>query len=491
MSASESVTPRLCAEATFPASLSEARPISTHTLQGMLAAVEVGADFLACVFAILAAYLLDPSLYGGGHIQYPLREAVAVSLSVSLSVAILLHRNGAYSGSAGLLQIRETERAIRIPVQSLLAILPLTLLLNLKFFGAAFLVAPVLVPCLLILQKQAFVAVIRELHARGWGVDRVIVYGIGDTGKRILSALSHSVRLGFYPLAVVTENAALDEGRMPEMGYRDRPSVPVQRGPITPALLNAYQCSTLMVALPNLFSGQIAAAVDAARQAGARVVFLSATELEEQHWTESIDVDGVSLAPMLQSFERWPYSIAKRIMDLLASSLLLVLLAPLLLLIALFITLDSPGCALFVQDRVGRNGENFKMYKFRSMYRGTSKYEFSPSTPFDPRITRLGRFLRRTSLDELPQLMNVFRGEMSLVGPRPEMPFIVQTYTSEHRQRLQVPPGITGLWQLSADRAFSIHENIQYDLYYIRNRGLFMDIAILIHTLLFAMRGGI
>ena len=245
MSASESVTPRLCAEATFPASLSEARPISTHTLQGMLAAVEVGADFLACVFAILAAYLLDPSLYGGGHIQYPLREAVAVSLSVSLSVAILLHRNGAYSGSAGLLQIRETERAIRIPVQSLLAILPLTLLLNLKFSGAAFLVALVLVPCLLILQKQAFVAVIRELHARGWGVDRVIVYGIGDTGKRILSALSHSVRLGFYPLAVVTENAALDEGRMPEMGYRDRPSVPVQRGPITPALLNAYQCSTL------------------------------------------------------------------------------------------------------------------------------------------------------------------------------------------------------------------------------------------------------
>jgi lipopolysaccharide/colanic/teichoic acid biosynthesis glycosyltransferase len=177
--------------------------------------------------------------------------------------------------------------------------------------------------------------------------------------------------------------------------------------------------------------------------------------------------------------------------DLIGSSLLLVLLAPLFFLIALFIRLDSSGPSLFVQERVGRNGKLFKMYKFRSMYNGTPKYEPSPAMPSDPRITRIGKFLRRTSLDELPQLMNVFLGDMSLVGPRPEMHFIVRTYTSEQRQRLQVTPGITGFWQLSADRAFPIHENIQYDLYYIRNRGFFMDIAILIHTLFFALRGGI
>jgi lipopolysaccharide/colanic/teichoic acid biosynthesis glycosyltransferase len=87
--------------------------------------------------------------------------------------------------------------------------------------------------------------------------------------------------------------------------------------------------------------------------------------------------------------------------------------------------------------------------------------------------------------------MNVFLGNMSLVGPRPEMPFIVQDYTCEQRQRLQVIPGMTGLWQISADRAFLIHENIQYDLYYIRNRGFFIDIAILIHTLFFAIRRGV
>jgi lipopolysaccharide/colanic/teichoic acid biosynthesis glycosyltransferase len=95
------------------------------------------------------------------------------------------------------------------------------------------------------------------------------------------------------------------------------------------------------------------------------------------------------------------------------------------------------------------------------------------------------------SLDELPQLINVFLGNMSLVGPRPEMPFIVERYSVEQRRRLQVLPGITGLWQLSADRAFPIHENMEYDLYYMRNRNFFMDVAILIHTAVFAARGAV
>jgi exopolysaccharide biosynthesis polyprenyl glycosylphosphotransferase len=490
MSATESVTPRLYVE-TLAASRPELRATSTHLFQSMTATIEVMADFLTCAVGIFGAYLLDPSLYISRQIQSPLREAVAVSFGVSLFAVLLLHRNGAYHGSSGLLQIGETERAIRIPIQSVLVMLPFSLLLNLKFSKVVFSIALVLIPVLLILQKHTFVAVIRALHLRGCGVDRVIVYGVADTGKRILSALSHSVRLGLYPIAVIGHNDALDGEWLPEMGYRRRRSVPVQRGPITSALLASFQCSKLIVALPNLSSEQIAAAVDAAKQAGARVIFLSATELQEQKWTESIDVDGLSLTPMLESFERWPYSIAKRMADLIGSALLLVSFAPLLFLIALFIKLDSSGPALFVQERVGRNGKLFKMYKFRSMHGSTPQYELSPITPFDPRITRIGRFLRRSSLDELPQLMNVFLGNMSLVGPRPEMAFIMQNYTSEQRQRLQVTPGITGLWQLSADRAFPIHENIQYDLYYIRNRGFFMDIAILIHTLRFAMRGGI
>jgi len=119
----------------------------------------------------------------------------------------------------------------------------------------------------------------------------------------------------------------------------------------------------------------------------------------------------------------------------------------------------------------------------------TPTYALHPTGTDDPRVTRIGRWLRRSSLDELPQLINVLKGEMSLVGPRPEMPFIVERYNDLHRQRLQVIPGLTGLWQLSADRSFQIHENIQYDLYYIRHRSFFMDLAILLHTAVFAMKG--
>jgi len=117
------------------------------------------------------------------------------------------------------------------------------------------------------------------------------------------------------------------------------------------------------------------------------------------------------------------------------------------------------------------------------------KYARSPDEHNDPRITCVGRFLRQTSFDEVPQLINVLRGEMSMVGPRPEMPFITAEYGPLESTRLTVPQGITGLWQLSADRRYAIHQSLEYDLYYIQNRAILMDIAILLHTLVYAAKG--
>jgi lipopolysaccharide/colanic/teichoic acid biosynthesis glycosyltransferase len=228
-----------------------------------------------------------------------------------------------------------------------------------------------------------------------------------------------------------------------------------------------------------------------ARQAATPLALMSRIVPQERNWDGSIEVDGLQLASPSEPATRWHDVLAKRVVDICVSSLLLVVFSPFLFLIGLMIRLGSPGPALFVQKRAGKNGELFNMYKFRSMYMGTPRYEVSPTQSIDPRITQLGRFLRRTSLDELPQLINVFVGDMSLVGPRPEMPFIVEHYSDQHRRRLQVIPGITGLWQLSVDRALPIHENIEYDLYYIRNRTFFMDVAILLHTLLFAVGGGV
>ena len=204
---------------------------------------------------------------------------------------------------------------------------------------------------------------------------------------------------------------------------------------------------------------------------------------------EWLEIDGILLSMEGSEERNWLYDVLKPVFDFVGAAALLVVLGPVMMLIAVVIRLDSNGPCIFRQTRIGRNGRPFKMLKFRSMHSHLCGSERTPETALDPRITRVGRFLRKTSLDELPQLVNVLRGEISLVGPRPEMPFIVNSYTSAQKVRLSVKPGITGIWQLSADRRFPIHDNMHYDSYYLRERGIFLDLAILIHTLCFAVRG--
>lgn len=450
---------------------------------------EVLADFFTGVLSIYAAYYLYFSLHIGKHIQYPVKEVAVVGGVISLLIVLLLERDGAYNGGGSLLRIRETERAIRIPALALLLFLPVTLLLNRSFSRAAVAIAFVLVPLLMVLQKYIFFSIVRFLHARGYGLEKVVIYGAGYTGRRVMSTLFHSPKLGLRPVAIIDDNRSLAGSCVFELGYRRSHSVPVKYGPVTPALLRTCQCNMLVVAIPSLSPEKLAAVSQAARRAGLRVAFLPGLAVQDQCWMESIDIDGLLLTSMTDPTDPWYYAFTKRSVDVAFSLLLLMALGPLLLLTALLIRLDSSGQAVFVQKRVGRNGRLFNMYKFRSMHENAPSYGFSPTESEDPRITKIGRFLRRTSLDEIPQLVNVLRGDMSLVGPRPEMPFIVNGYNLRQRQRLQVTPGITGLWQLSADRNFQIHENIQYDLYYIRNRSFFMDMAILVHTIFFAMRG--
>lgn len=184
----------------------------------------------------------------------------------------------------------------------------------------------------------------------------------------------------------------------------------------------------------------------------------------------------------------------KRVFDVVVSSVLLVCLAPLMLLIALAIKLDSPGPVLFVQERIGENGRPFRMYKFRSMVADADQrlaevvaLDALPQPAFklrhDPRVTRVGRFLRRTSLDELPQLWNVWRGEMSLVGPRPEEARIVARYSPWQRKRLAVKPGVTGPMQVSGRGDLSLDERVRLELHYIQHYSLWQDLCLLARTL--------
>jgi exopolysaccharide biosynthesis polyprenyl glycosylphosphotransferase len=182
------------------------------------------------------------------------------------------------------------------------------------------------------------------------------------------------------------------------------------------------------------------------------------------------------------------------------STILIILLAPVMLLIAVLIKLESPGPIIFRQERIGEYGRRFQMLKFRTMYQDADRRwqevakrdeqgRLIHKVKDDPRVTRVGRKLRRTSLDELPQLFNVLRGEMSLVGPRPEMPYIAAEYEPWQWQRFRVPPGITGWWQINGRSEKPMHLHTEDDLYYIQNYSFWLDLRILMRTLIVVWKG--
>ena len=172
----------------------------------------------------------------------------------------------------------------------------------------------------------------------------------------------------------------------------------------------------------------------------------------------------------------------KRAFDILVSLVALVILAVPMLLIALLIRLESRGWCIFAQRRAGRGGKPFTMLKFRTMRSGVDSYGGSPRSPEDPRLTRVGRFLRETSLDELPQLLNVLAGQMSLVGPRPLYERQAAEWDERQRRRLDVRPGLTGYAQAYGRGRVTIEEKIEMDLYYLEHRGFRLDLRVLLRT---------
>lgn len=208
-------------------------------------------------------------------------------------------------------------------------------------------------------------------------------------------------------------------------------------------------------------------------------ILINTAELKQLDDIPIFEVE--SLTPPLS------YSLIKRLFDVLIALFGLIVSAPIMVLIALVIKLSSPGPALYVQERVGLGGKPFLLYKFRTMIKDAEK-DTGPvlATSDDPRITPVGRFLRLTRLDELPQLWNILKGDMSLVGPRPERPVFVQKYVEEipaYKYRHYVKPGLTGLAQVAGKYATRTHDKLRYDLLYIRNLSLFQDLKIILRTI--------
>lgn len=185
------------------------------------------------------------------------------------------------------------------------------------------------------------------------------------------------------------------------------------------------------------------------------------------------------------------YELTRRMFDATVALTVMVLLSPLMFVLCALIVVTSRSWPIFAHDRIGKGGQAFRMFKLKTMRndrrRERSDIDFecrrrSHKTRIDPRVTPLGRFLRRTALDELPQLWNVVRGDMSLVGPRPELPQIVGRYETWQHRRHEVRPGLTGWWQVMGPPEAPMHEHVEYDIYYIEHRSWALDVRIILRT---------
>jgi len=493
LSAKRSQTSRAFLEEPLAWNLHLVRPAGrlrvAATFRRFVLLCEAFADLITITFGVVLGYEIYNHLGIGKHVYYPLRVVTVSGLLFAIVLVLMLDRVGAYRRGNSLLRVRETEQVLRVLVQAAFLVLAASFFTNILFSRWLLVVILAVIPLMLFLQKNVSYLLMHMLHSRGYGIENVLIYGAGSTGRRVYSILKRSPKLGLRPVAIVDDDPDKAGTALFEMSYERRRSAPVVLGPVNKELIAAYGVDLVVVAIPSIGRDRFVSTLHESLGANVRVSFVASHLFSSDSWIDYRDLDGILLASLGKPLPRFGYELCKRACDFLGALALTVVGSPLYMLLALAIKLDSKGPILFCQQRVGLNGQRFSMFKFRTMHTDASPYDYSPNSSTDPRITRIGKFLRRTSLDELPQLLNVLLGHMSLVGPRPEMPFIVEQYSDRERQRLDVKPGITGLWQLSGDRAYLIHENVEYDLYYLQHRNFFMDLAILLHTSVFAMRG--
>lgn len=327
------------------------------------------------------------------------------------------------------------------------------------------------------------------LYRRGHWLTGVLVIGSGRLGKLMMQQITATPNLGYRIVGFISDSEGAeppsDFGRFKALGRMDDIDQVIRQLRITEAI----------IALPSHQHQQILRTVQICERAGAD--FKLVPDLYELSLSR-IDVDAIEGIPLIglrRSLTGTLQYRVKRVIDVVGASLILLIGAPIWLLTALAIKLDSPGPVLHHQTRLGYRGQPFDCFKFRSMYVNADQLleRLRASLPEDergkfklrndPRRTRVGAFIRRTSLDEIPQLLNVIRGDMSLIGPRPPLPSEYERYEDWEKARLEMPPGITGLWQVRGRSDIDFNEMVLMDLYYIENWSLRLDIQILLQTI--------
>ncbi len=324
------------------------------------------------------------------------------------------------------------------------------------------------------------------LYRLGLGETRLLVVGSGRLGKMIMQHIAASPNLGYSIVGFLNDmnDPPSDFGRFKMLGTLDDLGM----------VIRSMQVDEVIIALPANLHQQSIRSVRLCEHLGTS--FKLVPDLYELSISR-IDMEAIEGIPLLgirQASINTLQRFVTRTVDIVLSILILALGLPFWLCIALAIRLNSPGEVIYRQTRIGQNGRPFKVYKFRSMYKDAENvlsdlliYNEAQGPLFkmkdDPRITPVGKFLRRTSFDEIPQLINVIQGEMSLVGPRPPLPHEVAQYEEWQKGRLAMKPGMTGLWQVRGRSDISFDEGVLMDLYYIENWSLRLYFQILLRTI--------
>lgn len=327
--------------------------------------------------------------------------------------------------------------------------------------------------------------ILRLLNQPRYAPRKVLILGAGEIGCDVARMVQRRSWAGLELVGFLDDNLAplAEMEGLPVLGRIEQVAQCVEEHGINEIIvalpIHAYDRFFRLVAGLRELPAQVRIVPDHIKS------FLFRARLEGLAGVAMITLHKGGLSP----FERQ----VKRGFDLLVGTLAFVLALPVLALVAVAIRLDSPGPILFKQQRIGEGGRTFWMYKFRSMVKDAEKQQAEMVSfdedgsmihkrPNDPRITSVGRIIRRTSLDEVPQLLNVLKGEMSLVGPRPELPWIVEGYEAWQFQRFAVPQGITGWWQVNGRSDKPMHLHTEEDLFYIQNYSLLLDVQILWKT---------
>lgn len=337
--------------------------------------------------------------------------------------------------------------------------------------------------------RLAMHSLLAWLFCRGIGVSKVLIVGASESGKKLLDEIAHYPQLGYEVKGFIDDHGkkkGAQYGGLPVLGtYSDIPAV-VKKERVSGLIISHVSGSPNEILKIVNYCGDLRLTI---------YMVPSLMDVISGH-LKTHQIFGVPLMILLSDhMPAWEAQI-KRIIDIAVSLCVLVLGSPVYVAVAAIIRLTSPGPAIYNQERIGQNGRPFIMHKFRSMYQDAEKRSGPAwAQKKDPRITPIGRFLRKTRLDEIPQFINVLKGEMSLVGPRPERAFFIQQLSQEipwYVRRIKMKPGITGWAQVKHKYDASIEDvkqKVMYDLYYFENMSLMLDLKIIVRTILVVLTG--